>query len=131
MGIRIGRGTRTAVVAYAEDITLLLADPKDIPALAEALRSYENATGAYLNTRKSNEMATGSWNTTVNMMNIPYCTEMTIMCFQFSRTVGQSGKSSWTRVTGQVEAMAKLVYGRDLCHTQRIKYAHVYLFAKI
>ena len=38
-GMRIGRGTRTAVVAYADDITLLVTDPKNIPALAETLRS--------------------------------------------------------------------------------------------
>jgi len=69
-GIRIGRGTRTAIVAYANDIILLVADPKDIPALAEALRMYEKATGACLNIRKSKAMAAGSWNTTVNMMDI-------------------------------------------------------------
>ena len=60
-------------------------------------------------------MAAGAWNTIVNMMNIPYCTEMTILGFQFS--------SSWTRVTGQVKAMASEMYGRDLCLIQRIQYA--------
>ena len=64
-------------------------------------------------------------------MDIPYCTEMTILGFQFSSTVSQSGKSSWTKVTGQVKAMAKEVYGRDLCLTQRIQYVHAVLLAKI
>jgi len=59
-GIRIGRGTRTAVVVYAVDITLLVTDAKDIPALAETLRRYEKATGACLNIRKSKAMAAGS-----------------------------------------------------------------------
>jgi hypothetical protein len=76
-------------------------------------------------------MAAGSWETTINMMDIPYCTEMTILGFQFSNEVGQSGKSSWTRVTGQVKAMARDVYGRDLCLTQRIQYGHAFLLAKI
>jgi len=65
------------------------------------------------------------------MMDIPYCTEMTILGFQFSSTVSQSGKSSWTKVTGQVKAMAKEVYGRDLCLIQRIQYVHAFLLAKI
>jgi len=71
-GIRIGRRSRTAVVAYADDITLLVTDPKDIPALVETLRRYEKATGACLNIRKSKGMAAGSWNTTLKMMDIPY-----------------------------------------------------------
>jgi hypothetical protein len=45
-GFRIGRATRTAVVTYADDITLLVTDPKDIPTLAQILRRYEKATGA-------------------------------------------------------------------------------------
>ena len=84
-----------------------------------------------MNIRKSKAMAVGAWYTTVNMMNIPYCTEMTILRLQFSSTVGLSGKSSWTRVTGQVKAMASEVYGRDLCLIQRIKYVHTFLLVKI
>jgi len=76
-------------------------------------------------------MAASSWNTTVNMMDIPYCTEMTILGFQFSSTVSKSGKSSWTKVTGHVKAKAKEVYGRELCLTQRIQDVHAFLLAKI
>ena len=76
-------------------------------------------------------MAAGAWNTIVNMMNIPYCTEMTILGFQFSSTVGLSGKSNWTRVTGQIKAMASEMYGRDVCLIQRIQYVHTFLLAKI
>jgi len=76
-------------------------------------------------------MAAGSWNTTVNMMDIPYCMEMTILGFQFSSTVSETGKSSWMKVTGQVKAMAREVYSRDLCLTQRIQYMQAYLLAKI
>ena len=69
-GLRIGRTTRTAVVAYADDITLFLTDPKDILVLAETLRRYQDTTGACLNIGKSKAMAAGSWDTTVNMMDI-------------------------------------------------------------
>jgi len=108
-------------------ITLFVTDPNDIPALAETLRRYEKAKGARVNIRKSKAMTAGAWNTTVNMMNIPYCKEMTILAFQFSSTVDQSGKSSWTRVAGHVSEM----YGRDVCLIQRIQYVHTFLLAKI
>ena len=130
-GIRIGRATRTAVVAYADDMTLFMTDPRDIPILADTLRRYEEATGARLNIQKSKAMAAGSWDTTVNMMDIPYYTDMTILGFQFSNAFGQSEKSSWTRVTGKVRAMAKEVYGRNLCLTQRIHYVQTFLLTKI
>jgi len=101
-------------VAYADDITLLVTDPTELPAITESLRRYEKATGVSLNMRKSKAMAPGSWNTAVNIIDISYCTEMTILGFQFSNTVSQSGKSSWTKMIGQVKTTAREVYVRDL-----------------
>jgi len=129
--IRIDRATPTAAVAYKDDITLFVTYPRYNPALADTLWGYETATGACLNIWKSKATAAGSWDKTVNMMDIPYSTEMTILEYQFSSSVGQSGKRSWTRVTGQVKAMAREVYGRDLGLTQRIQYMHAFLIAKI
>jgi hypothetical protein len=46
-GIAIGRGkTRIAAVAYADDVTVFLTSPADVQNLQEALRTYEEATGA-------------------------------------------------------------------------------------
>ena len=68
-GIRIGhRTTTTAVVAYADDVTA----PEDIQLIGDLLRTYERATGACLNIRKSKAMAAGSWDTSINMTDIPY-----------------------------------------------------------
>ena len=58
-------------MAYTDDITFLVTDPKELPALTETLRRYEKTTGASLNIRKSKAMAAGSWNTAVNIMDIP------------------------------------------------------------
>jgi len=43
-GNRIGTAKRKAVVAYTDDKTLFLTDSKDIPALADTLRRYQDAT---------------------------------------------------------------------------------------
>ena len=37
---------RTAVTAYADDVTIILRSAKVIPIVHEALRCYEDATGA-------------------------------------------------------------------------------------
>jgi hypothetical protein len=43
-----GRGTPN-VVAYSDDVTVILHSPNDIPKVREAIRCYEAATGAGLN----------------------------------------------------------------------------------
>jgi hypothetical protein len=70
--IRIGR-TRTAVVTYADDITLFVTTPADIAAFREVIRTYERANAASLIIRNSKALATGPWDTAMNMMGILYC----------------------------------------------------------
>jgi hypothetical protein len=94
--IRIGSTTRSVVVAYSDDITRFVTTPENIPVLREAIRTYERATGASLNIRKSKAMAGGSWDTAINMMDIPYCPEITVLGFGFTNSVAQSGNTSWT-----------------------------------
>jgi hypothetical protein len=65
------------------------------------------------------------------MMGISYCTDINILGVRFVSSIAQSVNTSWTRVTGQVRALARDVYGRDICLTQRIQYVHTYLLAKI
>ena len=56
-GIRVNWSQRkTAVVAYADDVTILVTAPEEIAAIKEALRRYEEATGAKLNIVKSHAM---------------------------------------------------------------------------
>jgi hypothetical protein len=55
-GIRIGRGdNRTAVIAYADDITLLLTAPDEVPKLHEILEEYTSVSGARNNIQKSKQ----------------------------------------------------------------------------
>ena len=72
-GIRIRRRSKkTAVAAYADDITIFVTAPEDIPAMTDAIRTYERATGAMLNIRKSKAIAVGAWDTTIDMLGTPY-----------------------------------------------------------
>jgi sRNA-binding carbon storage regulator CsrA len=73
-GIRIGQSTqKTAVVAYADDVKIFVTAPKDINVIRDLLLNYERATGACLKIRKSKAMTAGSWITSVNVFDIPYC----------------------------------------------------------
>ena len=60
-GIQIGRGqSKTAVIAYADDVTIFLTTSDDVRKLQEILLTYEAATGAKVNTRKSRALALGT-----------------------------------------------------------------------
>jgi hypothetical protein len=65
------RQRKTAVVAYADDLTVLVTAPEEIAAIEEALRCYEEATSTKLNTAKTHVMVVGSWDMTRTVVNIP------------------------------------------------------------
>jgi peroxiredoxin family protein len=77
--ITIGRHiTKTAVVAYADDVTIFLTFP-GVPTIRTALDTHGKASGAHINIHKSKVMAICEWGTSVNVLNIPYCTDMEIL----------------------------------------------------
>jgi hypothetical protein len=54
-----GRGTPN-VVAYADDVTVIVHSPNDIPKVRETLRCYEAVTRVRLNKGKSKTMGLGT-----------------------------------------------------------------------
>jgi hypothetical protein len=130
-GLRIGRRqARTSVIAYADVVTILLTNPPDIPRLQEVLQSYEGATGAKANIRKSRAVALGFWDTTHRILDIPYHNEAKILEFHIANTVKESAHKSWTMTTGQIRAHAQEAYYRGLS-LDRIQYAHDHLMARV
>ena len=124
--IRVNRRQRkTAVVAYADDVTVLLTAPEEITVIVEALMSYERATGAKLNIAVSHALAVGSWDTTRRVINIPYSTEIKVLGIHMANMT-QSAISSWSRITNMGSLEAHEVYTRDLDLAQCIQYAHTY-----
>jgi hypothetical protein len=62
--IEFGRsGSHLAVLAYADDVTILLQSPGDIPKIQETLEKYGATSGAKINIRKSKALAVGKWDT--------------------------------------------------------------------
>jgi hypothetical protein len=79
-GIKIGRrGTKTTVIAYADDVTIVVSQAEDIPIVREILTTYEEATGAKINNQKSKALALGSWDTSLQIMDILYYEEIKVL----------------------------------------------------
>jgi hypothetical protein len=131
-GIRVHRQQRsTAVVAYADAVTVLVTAPEEILAVREAVWCYEKATGAVLNTGKSQALAVGTWDTTRRVFDIPYSAETEVLGFRMKKTIAQSGVASWPRITNMVGTQAREAYSRDLNLAQLIQYVHTYLLGKL
>ena len=61
-GIRLGQSTRSPPdVAYADDVIILVTQPGDLAIIHEAVRCYEKATGAKLNSQKSKALPIRGW----------------------------------------------------------------------
>ena len=54
------RQVKTTVIAYADDVTILVSAPQDIHKIQSAMQKYEAAYGARINFKKSQAMALGN-----------------------------------------------------------------------
>ena len=95
-GLRAHRTQRkTTVIAYADDVSILMTSQEDVRTVRDAIACYEKATGATLNIEKSSALE-GTWDTACEIMGI------------------QSALASWTRLLSLVRTQARRAYSRDL-----------------
>jgi ABC-type branched-subunit amino acid transport system ATPase component len=55
---------KTSVIAYVEDVTIILTDPSDIRNVEHILTQYMKTSGARINVNKSIAINMGGWDTT-------------------------------------------------------------------
>jgi hypothetical protein len=119
-GVRIGWSeSNTAVVAYADDVTIFLTKAEEFRRVREAIELYEKASGARLNIRKSKALAIEGWENTDNELGVEFQQTIKILGITFSNTTDRAMHENWEQLTRRVKAQAKNVYGRDLCIAQR------------
>jgi len=94
----------------ADDITIFVTMPTDIPIISDAIQCYKKATGAGLNTRKSMALAVGGWSTSTDRLKIPYHAEIKILGVNFAITIEYSMNKCWANVTGKVRAKVRDTY---------------------
>jgi hypothetical protein len=130
-GVQTGNHSKRAVlIAYADDATVILRSPAEVPTVQEALRCYEAASVAKLNMKKSAAMALGPWDTTQNVMGIPYHDEMKILDVRMAKKNLQSATKIWATLTGKMHAQTRDEYCRNLSLDKRILYVHNFLHVK-
>jgi hypothetical protein len=130
-GIRLDpKKPKTSIVAYADDVTILITDPSEVPLVQDALKCYQEASGALINFAKSTALAVGGWNKTTDMMGIAYHDTIKILGIHFHSQTDKTADINWSRITRSIRAQASETYNRNLCMDKRIKYIHSHLMAK-
>ena len=76
-------------------------------------------------------MAVGMWDTTVNIMGIPYHENVKILDVHFTSTTSRSAMNSWSVVTDGLRAQARETYYRELSLKKQIHFVHTYMLAHV
>jgi hypothetical protein len=130
--IRIWQGKRHApVLAYSDDVIVFVTQPAVFTTIPKAVRRYELAIGASLNTHKSKSMAVGTWKESETILGIEFHDRVHILDVTLGPTIAFASTDSWKNVISNVRAEARKFYARNLCLVQRIHYVQMYLLANI
>jgi hypothetical protein len=116
------RKPRTAIMAYADDVTIMLTSQEEIKIVQDSIKSYQNASGVKINLDKSKALAIGGWDTTTDLVGIIYQNNIKILGINFHSKSGQTTDINWVQVTRKIRAQASETYSRELGIEQRIQY---------
>jgi hypothetical protein len=122
---------RTAVIAYADDVTVFVTKPEEFRIIRDTARWFEKASGAHLNIMKTKAIAIGGWETPGNHLGVEYHQTVKILGIHFRSTMEQIMQGNWTLQTARIKTNAKQAYIRELYLAQRIRYVHSTLLATI
>ena len=75
----VQRTTKTAVMPYANEFIIFVTSSADIQIIEDLPLTYKRAMDPRLNIRKSKAMTAGSRDTSMDMMDIPYYQEITVL----------------------------------------------------
>jgi len=81
------------VIAYADDVSILVTSQEDVRIVRDAMACYEKANGATLNVAKSSALAVGTWDSLCDIIGIPYSQEIKILGVNIRNTVQQSARA--------------------------------------
>jgi hypothetical protein len=91
----------TPVVAYADDITVMVTQPADFETIHSALQTYGKTSGATLSPRKSQALAVAGWSVPPTVLGIAFHPEVKILGVTFGATIHQSINESWKKPSKQ------------------------------
>jgi hypothetical protein len=128
-GVQIDhRNEHTTITAYADDVSIFITSPGDIPTVGDVLRTFEKASGAKISTTKSKILALSNWNTQLDILGVPYTDTLPILGMTLSTSIALSSKASWAKTITKIKAKAQADYSRILMFDSRVRFVHEQLY---
>jgi hypothetical protein len=118
-------------ITYADDITVIVRDSKDIQTLQRLIKVYEQAVGAKINWKKCSGLPVGNWDQTHNIQGIPYIPTTKILGIYYSTKIGHTIDYTWEDKFHTIIRTVKELQIRQLDIQQRIWVSNSYYLAKI
>lgn len=118
------------VIAYADDITILLTPTSDVLKLQRVLHHYKWTTWVLINTRKSTTLRLGLQES-VEMLYIQYATDGKMLSVTLHSTVDASSSQILQPEVHSIKCLTQAADHRDLCCIQHVRFIQIFLFSKI
>jgi len=125
------RRKRTTIIAYADDVSVILRTQHEATKVEEILRKYEKASGAEINRLKSKILKIGPSEQDIDIMDIRTQQTVKILGINFSATTHETTLNTWKPLVHTLRQQSCELYHRDLTLHQRINYVNNYLLAKL
>jgi hypothetical protein len=119
----------TTITAYADDVSIFITSPADIPTVQDVLRAFEKASGAKISTTKSKILALSNWNTQLDILGVPYTDTLSILGMTLSTSIALSSKASLAKTITKIKTKAQADYSRILTFDSRVRFVHEQLYA--
>jgi hypothetical protein len=117
-------------MAFADDVIIFIIRPSDFQ-VVQAIATFEKATGANMNPKKSTALPVGQWTQPPHPIGITLQPQVRILGVDFTASTRQTMADNWNKVVNAVRAQASKTYQRGLDFTQRMTFVQMYLLAKI
>ena len=128
-GIQI-QDLKLSVIAYADDVTVILSNKNDEIKLKDSLQEFHNFSGLEVNKRKSKSIPIGGWNRQNNNVEIEMTTQHKILGIQYSNSIAEMKNLNWTEIIRNIKILTKELYHRELCIYRRSWIIHTYILSK-
>jgi hypothetical protein len=107
-GLNIGNGNKkTVCIAYADDITVVCRDKRDVRTLQRIIQLYGLASGAQVNWTKCSALPIGRWNQTRELQRIRYTTTAKILSIYFGTNIAHTIDTTWKDKTHKIKGSVR------------------------
>jgi hypothetical protein len=118
-------------MAFADDVIIFITRPSYFQVLQQAIATFEKATDAKINPKKSTALPVGRWTHPPLPLGIALQSHVRILGVNFMASTRQVATDNSNKVVNAVRVQATKTYHRCLDITQRITFTQMYLLAKI